>query len=379
MGDKLLKSVTDKLRKYIRKDDTVSRSGGDEFTMLFTGVRHTKDVENMAKKIIEALHHPFVVENHELNITTSIGIAIYPKDGEDGETLLKNADTAMYQAKENGRDSYQCYNHTLHEKVSKKMLLDTKLRLALEKNQFVLYYQPLIDIDTEQIIGAEALLRWQHPDLGLVSPLDFISTAEGSGMIVPIGEWVLKTACLQIKEWQNAGLPPIQVSVNLSAQTFMRQNLIKVINQTLKQTGVSPHLLALEITESTIMKNIDSTVFKLEKLKESGVQTSIDDFGTGYSSLSYLKKFPIHTLKIDGSFIRDILSNQDDEAIVTAIIAMAKKLKLQVVAEGVETEEQLIFLRQQKCDMAQGYLISRPVPPEEFEKLMLKEATLAEK
>ena len=379
MGDKLLQSVSNKLKEYVRKDDTVSRSSGDEFTLLFTGITNTKDVEMMAQKIIKALRQPFVFGNHELNITTSLGIAIYPKDGKNGETLLKNADTAMYHAKERGRDNFECYNHSLHEKATKKLLLDTKLRLALEKDQFILHYQPQIEIHTEQIVGVEALLRWQHPDLGLVSPMDFISTAEGSGMIVPIGEWVLRTACMQIKSWQNLGIPPIRISVNLSAQSFIRQNLVEVINKTLKQTGVSPHLLEIEITESTIMKNIESTIYKLSKLKELGINISIDDFGTGYSSLSYLRKFPIHTLKIDGSFIRDILGNQDDAAIVTAIIAMAKKLRLKLVAEGVETKEQLAFLKQQKCDMAQGYLISRPLPTREIEKLLFREKALTGK
>lgn len=372
LGDQLLRSVASKLNKYVRVGDTVSRLGGDEFTMLFQGINNADDVDLIAQKIIEAIRVPFVIGNHELSITTSMGIAVYPDDGEDGDTLLKNSDAALYHAKETGRDKFQRYDHSLHIKVSKKLMLESKLRFALDKEQFLLYYQPKIDIKTKQIIGAEALLRWQHPDAGLVSPLDFISFAEATGMIVGIGEWVILTACKQIKAWQEANYQTLRIAVNLSAQNFMRQNLIETVKKILKNTGVSPSLLEFEITESNIMQNVESTVHKLVELHKLGIQISIDDFGTGYSSLSYLRKFPIHTLKIDRSFVCDIVENEDDAAIVTAIIAIAKKLKLNVVAEGVETESQLSFLEQQQCDMAQGYLFSKPVPVQEFEKLLVK-------
>ncbi len=372
MGDNLLKSVAEELKNSVRAGDTVSRAGGDEFTVLITSLNCEKDVEMIAEKIISAFRKPFVFGGHELNVTTSIGIAIYPTDGKDEEILLRNADTAMYHAKEQGKNNYKRYDNSLHEKVTKKLLIDTKLRTALDKEQFVLYYQPQIDIYTREVIGMEALLRWQHPELGLVPPMDFIMNAEGSGMIVPISEWVLFTACSQVKTWQDAGFVPVGVSVNLSSQTFIREDLLKVIEQVIKATGIAPELLELEITEGTVMQKVESTVYKLQQLRKLGVQISIDDFGTGYSSLSYLKKFPLHTLKVDRSFITDIINDNDSASIALAIIAMAKKLRLKVIAEGVETEEQLSLLRENQCDIVQGYLISRPVPVEEFERFLTK-------
>lgn len=372
VGDQLLKVVAERLASCIRKGDTVARLGGDEFTLLLPGIKHEKDASDVADKIIEKIRHPFVIGNHELTITTSVGIALHPNDGEDIDTLLRNADIAMYHAKEYGRNNYQYYDKTLYIKVSRKMLLESKLRQALELKELTLYYQPQVNIITGQIVGIEALLRWCHPELGMVSPLEFIPLSEATGLIVSIGEWVLSTVCMQIKTWQEAGLFPVRVAVNLSAHTFQRQNFVEMVIQTLKETNLSPAFLELEITESTVMQHVEAAISKLSKINALGIQIAIDDFGTGYSSLNYLRKFPIHTLKIDQSFVRDVTTNPGDASIVTAIIAMAKSMKLKVIAEGVETKEQLTFLKDQQCEEAQGYLFYKPVPAETIEKILMQ-------
>ena len=377
VGDQLLKAVGERLERCLREGDTVARQGGDEFTILLPGARHEEDAFNVARKVLETIKKPFLIGNHELNITTSIGIVLYPDDGGDAESLLRNADAAMYHAKEQGRDNYQHYTKALHVKVSRKLSLEGRLRHALEREEFVLYYQPLVDINTGRIVGAEALIRWRHPEEGLIPPGEFIPAAESTGLIVPISDWVLRTACLQNKAWRSENLPSIRMSINLSAHTFRRQDFTKDFKAVLDETGVSPHSLEVEITESAIMQNVEANIHKLQALNRLGVQIAIDDFGTGYSSLSYLKRFPIQTLKIDRSFVGDATTNPDDAAIVRAIVAMAKTLNLKVIAEGVETEEQLAFIRDLQCEEMQGYLFSRPVPADEFKGMLRQDKRLS--
>ena len=370
VGDLLLKAVSERLAGCIRKGDTVARLGGDEFIVLLPGIKRREDASDVAEKIVEKITHPFLVGNHELIVTTSIGVAIYPDDGKDLDTLLRNADIAMYHAKEHGRNNFQYYNNALYIKVSRKRLLESKLRHALERKEFLLHYQPQVNINTGQIVGIEALLRWNHPELGMVSPLEFIPLSEATGLIVSIGEWVLSTACSQVKAWQDAGLPKIRIAVNLSTHTFQRQNFVERVIHTLNETRLSPRFLELEITESTAMQNVEATITKLGKLHVMGIQIAIDDFGTGHSSLNYLRKFPIHTLKIDQSFVKDVTTNPGDASIVSAIIALAKSLKLKVVAEGVETREHFSFLKEHQCEEAQGYLFHKPAPPESIETIL---------
>ena len=374
MGDLLLKEVAKRLAQCSRQGDTVARMGGDEFTIILADIAHAQDVPKVAQKIIDIFSKRFVVGDHEIFITTSVGISLYPDDGEDPEALLKNADAAMYRAKEIGRNTYQYFSIDMNTKASERLALETDLRHALEREEFLVHYQPQVDLNTGQIIGMEALVRWQHPDLGLVPPAKFIPLAEDTGLIAPIGEWVLRTACAQNKAWQTAGLPPIRVGVNLSARQFQCQNLVEMIVRILKETGLDPTYLELELTESVLMQNTEAIIATLCELDAMGINISIDDFGTGYSSLSYLKRFPINRLKIDQSFVRDITTDPDDAAIVTAIITLAHSLKLKVIAEAVETEEQLAFLRSLNCDEMQGYLFSRPLPMDEATKFWREKA-----
>jgi EAL domain-containing protein (putative c-di-GMP-specific phosphodiesterase class I) len=310
------------------------------------------------------------VEGYELFVTTSIGISLFPGDGEEPETLLKNADAAMYRAKEQGKNNYQYYSSGINTKASEGLSMENSLRHALERGEFRLHYQPRVDLATGCIFGAEALIRWQDPERGLVSPAEFIPLAEETGLIVPIGEWILRTACAQNKAWQTAGLSSICVAVNLSGRQFQEKELLEKVVRALRESDLSPRFLELELTESIIMKNAEHTIETLCKFHEMGIEIAIDDFGIGYSSLNYLKRFPIGRLKIDQSFVRDITTDPDDSAIVAAIITMAHSLKLKVVAEAVETPDQLEFLRQLQCDEIQGYLFSRPLPPEEMTKLL---------
>jgi len=369
IGDQLLKTVAGRLTDSVRKEDTVTRLGSDEFTLLLPGMVQTEDAAGIAQKILEAVKKPLTLSGHEFNITASIGIAIYPSDGEGAETMLKNASTAMYHAKEQGRNNYQFFTPALHTRTVEQMKRESSLHHALEREEFIVYYQPVVDVKTGRIVSSEALLRWQCPECGLVNPAEFIGIAERTGLIVPIGEWVLRAACAQNKALQDAGLPPLMVAVNLSARQFQQKNLVEMVEQALKDTGMDPRFLDLEVTESTAMKNVEAANYMMKRLVGLGVHLVIDDLGTGYSSLSYLKTFPIHALKIDRSFMQDVVTDPNDAAIVTAIISMSKGLKLKVVAEGVETTAQLEFLRSLGCDEAQGYLFGKPMTAGEFKKM----------
>jgi diguanylate cyclase (GGDEF)-like protein len=375
IGDRLLQKVAERLRSSAHRGETVARFEGDEFALLLTqiGGIEGEAVVEVIFQINESLKLPFVVDGHELFITASVGITLYPDDGTDAPTLLKNADAALYRAREQGGDNYQFYTADMNAKAMKRLTLENSLRRALERNEFEVYYQPVLDTNTRKIVGMEALLRWHHPELGLVQPAEFIPLAEDTGMIVPIGEWVLRTACAQSKSWQEAGFAPLALAVNLSARQFQQQNLSEVVVLILQETGLNPHDLEMELTESSIMQNAESAVRTLGELKALGIKIAIDDFGTGYSSLGYLKRLPIDTLKIDRSFVRDVTADPDDAALVMAIITLAHNLRLKVVAEGVESEEQLSFLHLLRCDEWQGYLFSKPVPVEAFEELLLQE------
>jgi diguanylate cyclase (GGDEF)-like protein len=373
IGDELLRRVAERVGGCIRQEDTIARLGGDEFTVLLPGIAREQDAAAIAGKILDSVRLPFFIEHRELFVTTSIGVTIYPDDGADPETLVRNADTAMYRAKEQGRDNYQLYAPTMSSKALERLSLEGRLRQALQNRELVVYYQPLIDIATGRIRGAEALLRWRHPELGLVSPGDFISIAEVSGLIVPIGQWVLRTACAQARVWHARGNLDFSVAVNLSSRQFQQADLVFQVTEALHQAGLPPGALDLEITESNAMQNAELSISTLNDLKKLGVRLSMDDFGTGYSSLNYLKRFPIDRIKIDQSFVRDVTRESDDAAIAAAIIAMAHSLQLTVVAEGVETTAQLEFLRAQRCDEMQGYLFSPPLPAEDFQRLLESE------
>lgn len=370
IGDRLLQAVAHRMKACLRDTDTISRLGGDEFVVLLpeTGV---DSAAHVAQKILEEAAAPYEIEGHRLNITPSIGISLYPHDGREVETLIRNADTAMYHAKESGRNTYQFFTREMNIAVFERLTLESGLRHALEEKQFKLHYQPQVDIKTGKTLGVEALVRWHHPELGMISPARFISVAEETGLIVPIGEWVLLEACRQNRAWQLQGLPTIPVAVNISSRQF-RSRIMDTIARVLKDTALEANCLELELTEGLMMHTAESTLVILRKLKEMGVKLSIDDFGTGYSSLSYLKRFPIDKVKIDRSFIRDIIVDPDDRAIANAIISMGHSLRLKVIAEGVETEEQLSILRDQGCDEAQGYLFSQPMRAEEFAAFLLE-------
>ena len=361
-GDQVIKESAQRLRGCVRSCDTVSRWGGDEFALIFENIGRTKDVKKLCQKILEVLSKPFDVGGQECYITASVGVSLFPYDGENEETLLRHADTAMFRAKEGGRNSFQFFSQEMSAESSDKLVLENQLRHALERNEFILYYQPLVDVQTEQILGVEALIRWNHPNLGMIPPGKFIPLAEETGLIVPIGEWVLRTACAQNKAWQDMGLPPIRVAANLSAVQFRQSGIVKKIASILKETDLSPRYFEIELTESSLMNNKEETVASLKSLHDMGIHISIDDFGTGYSSLSYIKRFPIDTLKIDRSFVIEMTTNPDDAAFARAIIAMAKSLKLKVIAEAVETADQLAFLKTNFCDEFQGFYFSPAVP-----------------
>lgn len=378
-GDMLLKVLAERLSGIARKSDTVARLGGDEFVLVLSAVPSEQNITNVAEKILEILSAPMELDGHEVFSGCSIGISVFPGDGEDADTLLKNADTAMYQAKEQGRNNYQFFSKEMNVSVAEKMALDTSLRRALERDEFFLLYQPQVDLKTSRLIGMEALLRWQHPSLGLLKPDRFIPLAEESGLILPIGEWVLRTACAHNKAWQDSGLAPLRVAVNLSSRQFRQQGFIEMVRDILEDTGLSPLYLELELTESTIMTNDDQTTMLLHRLKGMGINLAIDDFGTGHSSLSYLTHFPIDRLKIDKSFIRDINTNPDHKAITEAIIAMAKSLGMEVIAEGVERKDQLRHLAGRRCDAIQGFYLSHPLSVGDFTSLMKTDLLFIEK
>jgi len=370
IGDKLLRGVAERLRASLEEGDTLARMGGDEFVILLPQINRADRAVRVAQRILEALKPSFHFDEHELHITMSIGITLYPYDGEDADTLLRNADTALYRAKEQGRNNYQLYTPAMNARAFERLALENSLRKALERREFLLHYQPQVHMRTGVIAGTEALVRWQHPDLGLVYPAEFISIAEETGLITQLGEWVIRTACAQNKAWQKAGLPPMTVSVNLSARQFQQQDLVESVARILKETGLEARWLEMEITEGIAMQNADYTNVLLRGLKSMGVKVALDDFGTGYSSLSYLKKFPIDTLKIDQSFVRDLTTDPNDAAIANAVIVLAHSLKLTVIAEGVETREQETFLREHDCDMSQGFLFSTPLPAQPLESLI---------
>lgn len=371
IGDQLLQQVAERLQSCLRQCDAIARWGGDEFTLLLPHLNSAEEISKISERILKKLSVPFLLDDQELYVTASLGIALAPYDGEDAEMLLKNADAAMYQAKQQGKNTYQLYFEEMGRKVRQQLTLESDLRKALAKNELMLYYQPQVNIRTGQIFGLEALLRWKHPSLGFISPTQFIPLAEETGLICAIGNWVLQTACNQHRVWKAAGLPPVRIAINLSAQQFQQVDLVNSIVDTLITTQVDPAYLELEITESAVMKDVDSAILTLQHLKEIGVQIAMDDFGTGYSSLNALKHFPLHTLKIDQSFVRDAVHDPSDAAIAKAIVALGKGLELKVLAEGVETLEQLEWLRSIQCDSAQGYLFSRPVPPHEIPQLLI--------
>jgi len=370
VGDKLLQSIAGRLADCIRASDTVSRQGGDEFVVLLSEVAQPEDAAISARRILQAVARPHPIDQHDLHITTSIGVSVFPDDGLDADTLVKNADTAMYQAKENGRQSFQFFEPAMNVRAVERQSIEEGLRRALERREFALHYQPKINLMTGAIAGAEALVRWMHPTRGLVSPAEFIPVAEDCGLILPIGAWVLREACGQARAWMDAGLPLASIAVNVSAIEFRHEGFLDGLSAILAETHLDPRSLELELTESVLMKHVASTATILQTLRERGVLVAVDDFGTGYSSLSYLRKLPVDAVKIDQSFVRQISTAGDDTTIVRAVIGMARGLKLRVIAEGVETLEEVAFLRAYRCEEAQGYYFSRPVPAQQFAMLL---------
>jgi diguanylate cyclase (GGDEF)-like protein len=382
VGDLFLQRVAGRLKNCVRESDcvsravehgtgaTISRFGGDEFMVALSNIQNVEELRQVATRILDTMACPFNVEGRDVVVTASIGIAVAPTDGQDVDSLIRNADAAMYEAKKQGRGVYQFYKLAMNDVVNKELQLESDLRKALDRGELLVHYQPKVELATGQVCGFEALVRWQHPELGMIPPNDFVPLAEQSGLIGALGEFVLRTACAQVRAWREMGLPPLRVSVNLSAHQFRTDDLAETVARILRETPLSPRCLDIEITESAMMRSKDVTVAVLQKLKGIGVTVSLDDFGTGYSSLSYLKGFPIDTVKIDRSFVRDLTTDPDDAAITAAIISMAKTLSLRVVAEGVETEAQLEFLREHGCDEMQGFLFSPPVPAEQATELL---------
>ncbi|HEY6966159.1 MAG TPA: EAL domain-containing protein [Burkholderiales bacterium] len=370
MGDAVLKEASLRLESCLRSTDTVARIGGDEFTILLEDVRNVEEISRVADKLLRSLSGPADIAGHELHLSTSIGVTVYPLDDHDADTLLRNADLAMYHAKQEGRNNVQFFSPDMSERTEKRVDLLGRLRGAISRGELELYYQPQVDVRSGNVIGVEALLRWNDRDRGVIEPLQFVPLAEETGLILPIGEWVLREACKQAKIWLDAGMGPITMAVNLSARQFRQKNLVQMVSATLEDTGLPAAHLELEITESTMMHRAEEAAAVLRALHETGVQLSLDDFGTGYSSLAYLHRFQVHTLKVDQSFVRDIKSDRDDAAIVSTVITLAKQLKLKALAEGVETREQLAFLRTRGCDSYQGFLFCRPRPAAEITQLL---------
>jgi diguanylate cyclase (GGDEF)-like protein len=377
-GDQLLKEVATRLKNCLRDSDTIARMGGDEFVALLPELNEEKYVATVAQKILSAVARPFVLLGQEFRVTASVGISIYPQDGLDAQTLEKNADIAMYQAKEDGKNNFKFYSDKLNASALERVTLESSLRRALERNEFQLHYQAKREIRGGRITGTEALLRWQHPDLGTVAPMQFIPFAEETGLIVPIGNWALRTACLQNVAWQNQGLPHLTMAVNLTARQFFHEQLLPDLAAILADTGMDAHLLELEIHESLLMRDVERALRILTGLKDMRIRIAIDDFGFGYSSLSTLKQFPLDTIKIDRSFIRDVASVAQDKALTEAIIATGKALSLTVVAQGVETKEQADFLRQNACDELQGFYLNKPVPAGQITELLRAQADVAD-
>ncbi len=369
IGDELLCAVATRLATTVRRIDTLARLGGDEFILAMPGIQAAAAAE-VARRLIEACSHPFVVAGHDLTVTPSIGICIHPQDGKDIETLLKNADVAMYKAKEQGRNTFQFYTAEMNTTTLDRLMMESGLRRALKQQEFVLHYQPLVSLQSGLIIGVEALIRWVHADLGMIMPDKFIRVAEEIGLINPIGDWVLGEACRQAQSWIDSGLPPMVMAVNVSPVQFRQLGFVDAVAGALAASGLEAGLLELEVTEGTVMHDADINLGTLTALDRMGVELSVDDFGTGYSSLAYLKRFPVSKLKIDRSFVRDLEIDPDDRAIASAIVSMGRNLRLTVLAEGVETAEQLALLRNMDCDMAQGYIFSRPLMPDDIAELL---------
>jgi diguanylate cyclase (GGDEF)-like protein len=370
VGDQLLTQLAARLGAALREGDTVARFGGDEFVMLLDDVAAAADVSGIAAKVLESMRAPFVLKDVTLHVGASIGVSLFPGDGEDAATLLKNADTAMYRAKEAGRNSYQFYSREMSARAFERLTLENNLRHAFERDEFRMHYQPQVDVDSGDIVGVEAVIRWQHPDFGLVAPSDFIPLLEETGLIVTVGEWVLATASTQVRAWRDAGWPRLRLAVNLSPRQFQAPGLRDAVARAMGTLGDGSGALELEITETLLVGHAPATLATLDSLKSLGARLAIDDFGTGYSSLSYLRRLPIETLKIDRSFVRDIPHDPDDSAIAHAITALAASLKLNMVAEGVENEAQRDFLRAHGCHVMQGFLFSRPLAAGEFERYL---------
>ncbi len=369
-GDELLRSVSNRLQACVRASDTVSRQGGDEFAILLPEITQSEDAATCAAKLLLALNAPHSIGGRSLHISSSIGISVYPEDGVDAETLLKNADMAMYHAKERGRGNFQFFEAAMNLKAVQRQSMESELRRALKNQEFLLHYQPKVNLDSGDITGVEALIRWQRPDGALVPPAEFVPIAEDCGLIVPIGRWVMREACKQARAWQGAGLRHLRMAVNVSAVEFREKRFVENVRQILSVTGLQAHNLVLELTERVLMENAESTALVLEELKTMGVHLAVDDFGTGYSSLSYLRQFPIDVLKIDQSFIKKITSNLEDSTIISAIIGMGRNLHHIVIAEGIETQEQITYLQSQHCEEGQGYLLSPPVGAVQFGHLL---------
>lgn len=366
IGDKLLQAVGERLIESVREGDTVARLGGDEFTVLLENIQSADAVAPIARKVLSSLSTPFHIDDHELFSSASIGISMYPDDGADPKTLLKNADTAMYRAKDQGRNTYQFYSAEMGARVREYLTLETGLRHALERNEFEIYYQPQFDVAKGKPFGAEALLRWRHPKHGIISPEDFIPLLEDTGLIVPVGQWILSEVCQQVVKWSEQGMTLERVAVNLSSRQFDELDFLDNILAITNNYGIDAGVLEFEITESLLLRQAHYTVDVLRQLSQNGIRIAIDDFGTGYSSLSYLKRYPINTIKIDRSFVGDVNSDPEDAEIVKAILAMARSLKLDVIAEGVETKKQEKFLRDAGCQYVQGFYYAKPCPAEEF-------------
>ncbi len=365
-GDLVLKEIANRFATVLRSGDTLARLGGDEFIILLNDIGHAKFASPVADKLLQACSEPIKIDNQEVMVTISIGICLYPNDGESLEDLQKNADCAMYKAKQSGGGVYQYFTKEMNKEAHKHIQLEAALRKAINNNEFVLYYQPKLNLKDGTMAGVEALIRWENPEFGLISPTEFIPLAEETGLIMQIGEWALREACRANKAWQQQGFEPIAVAVNLSPKQFQHQDIAQLVESVLQEVGLDAKYLELEITETAIMSDVSSTVSKLQRIKEMGVHISVDDFGTGYTSISYLKKFPISLLKIDQSFVKGITYNQNDSAITSAVIALAHSLGMKVIAEGVENAEQLQYLADQECDIVQGYYLSRPLPEQKI-------------
>jgi len=366
LGDRVLCNVATRLRECLRDSDLVARTGGDEFVIILEDVQEVAHIDIVARKIQKALSPLLDIDSYQLFVTGSLGISVYPEDGADAEALMKAADTALFRAKQKGRNTYQFYTPDMNARTCELLLMESSLRKGIEQGQLVLHYQPQVDLFTGHVCGMEALVRWNHPQRGMVSPGDFIPLAEETGLIVPMGEWVLREACRQNRRWQEIGFSPIRITVNISARQFLKGDLVQTVTNILEETGLEPNHLELEITESLIMDDVDSAICIMAQLAALGVHLAIDDFGTGYSSLAHLKRFPLTTLKIDRAFVKDLSNNEEDEAIVRAIVALAHSLDLQVIAEGIETDDQYCFLKEHGCEQGQGFLFSRPLPADQL-------------